>query len=101
MLIRIRAAIDAAGRPLCAADLRRELDIEGTALEGMLETLVARGRLRPLRFDGADCGGCPVRSGCFIMDDGVAVTYALVRGVPVGGMVAVPLREGETKIAAA
>jgi hypothetical protein len=101
MLTRILAAIDAAGRPLCAADLRGELALEGSALEGMLDTLVARGRLRALRFDGADCGGCPVRSGCFIMDDGVAVTYALVRGAPVGGMVAARRREGETEIDAA
>ncbi len=101
MLTRILAAIDAAGRPLCAADLRRELAIDGSALEGMLDTLVARGRLRAVRFDGADCGGCPVRSGCFIMDDGIAVTYALVRGAPVGGTVAAPLREGESTVAAA
>jgi hypothetical protein len=82
MLSRILVAIRTAGRPLCLADLRRELDVEEAALEGMLETLVARGRLRVLRFDEPGCGGCPIRSGCFLMADGVAATYALVEDVP-------------------
>jgi hypothetical protein len=77
MLARILAVIGAAERPVCLADLHRELDIDETALEGMLDTLVARGKLRALRFDDASCGGCPIRSGCFLMADGVAVTYAL------------------------
>lgn len=77
MLASILAAVRAAGRPLCLADLSRELDIEESALEGMLETLVARGRLRAIRFDGPGCEVCPVRGGCFVMNDGVAVTYAL------------------------
>jgi hypothetical protein len=79
MLARILATIRAAGQPLCLADLHRALDVDQSALEGMLDTLVARGKLRTLRFEDAGCGGCPVRSGCFIMADGVAVTYALVR----------------------
>jgi hypothetical protein len=78
MLARILATIREAGRPLCLPDLERELRVERSALEGMLETLVARGRLRALRFDDVGCGGCPVRSGCFIMADGVSVTYTLV-----------------------
>jgi hypothetical protein len=79
MLTGILATIRAAGRPLCQADLQRELGIDASALEGMLETLVARGRLRALRFEGSDCGGCPIRSGCYIMADGVALTYALAQ----------------------
>ncbi len=43
----------------------------------MLETLVARGRLRAIVFDDEGCTACPVKSGCFIMNDGVAKTYAL------------------------
>jgi hypothetical protein len=78
MLGRIIEAIRDAGRPLCLADLSRDLDIEESALEGMLETLVARGRLRAVRFDDDGCATCPVKGGCFIMNDGVAVTYALV-----------------------
>ena len=78
MLCAILDAVAAAGRPVCLADLSRELEIDGSALEGMLETLVRRGRLRALRFDDDGCTVCPVKSGCFIMSDGVAVTYAPV-----------------------
>lgn len=77
MLSAILETIRRAGKPMCLADLERELGIEESALEGMLETLVARGRLRAIAFDGPGCEACPVRGGCFIMDDGVAVTYAL------------------------
>jgi hypothetical protein len=80
MLARILATIRAAGQPLCMADLHRELDVDESALEGMLDTLVARGKLRAIRFDDAGCGGCPIRSGCFLMADGAAVTYALAPG---------------------
>lgn len=83
MLTRILAAIRAAGRPLCLADLQRELGVDGSALEGMLETLVARGRLQVLRHDEPACGGCPIRSGCFLMANGVSATYALVEETPV------------------
>ena len=77
MLRAILAAIREASKPMCLADLSRDLDIDESALEGMLETLVARGRLRAIRFDGPDCEACPIKGGCFIMNDGVAVTYAL------------------------
>lgn len=77
MLSAILATLRSAGKPLCLADLSRELGIDEPALEGMVETLVARGRLRAIRFDGPGCEACPVRGGCFVMNDGVAVTYAL------------------------
>ena len=78
MLARILATFRDAGRPCAPADLSRELGIDEAALLGMLDTLVARGRLR--RIDAADdhCGGCPIRSGCFIMSSPVARTYALI-----------------------
>ena len=77
MLVGILAAIATAGRPLCLADLRRELGIDESALEGMLETLVARGRVRTIHVRDEGCAGCPVRGGCFIMADGAAVSYEL------------------------
>ncbi len=77
MLSAVLLKIREAGRPLCLADLSRELGIAESALGGMLETLVSRGRLRVIAFEGAGCTACPVKSGCFIMNDGVAVTYAL------------------------
>jgi len=77
MLTRILATIREAGRPLCLADLSRALELDEPALEGMLDTLIARGRLRAIEFVDQGCGGCPIRSGCFIMHDGIARTYAL------------------------
>ena len=77
MLGRILSSIRDADTPMCLTDLSRELAIEAPALEGMLDTLVARGRLRSIEPADLACGGCPVRSGCFIMNDGVAVTYVL------------------------
>jgi hypothetical protein len=77
MLGHILEAIRAAGRPMCLADLSRETGIDGSALDGMLGTLVARGRLLAIGPASTPCGACPIRSGCFIMADGVATTYAL------------------------
>ena len=76
MLARILATIGDAGRPMCLADLGRGLEIEESALEGMLDTLIARGRLRAIEYTDDGCGACPIKSGCFIMNDGVAKTYA-------------------------
>jgi hypothetical protein len=85
MLATILRAIGEAGRPMCLADLSRDLGIEESALEGMLETLIARGRLRAIAFDDEGCTACPVKSGCFIMNDGVAKTYALPPDAEVAG----------------
>ena len=91
MLGRILVAIREAGGPMCLADLSRELEIDEAALEGMLDTLMARGRLHAIESTEAFCGGCPIKSGCFIMNDGVARTYALVM-VPAAGPLKVRLR---------
>ena len=77
MLQAILSAVRDAGRPVCLADLSRELGIDEPALEGMLSTLVARGRLRTFAVDDSGCDACPVKSGCFIMNDGVATTYVV------------------------
>lgn len=77
MLARILTTIRDTGRPMCLADLSRALDVDEPALEGMLDTLISRGRLRAIEFVDQGCGGCPIRSGCFIMNDGIAKTYAL------------------------
>jgi hypothetical protein len=77
MLGRIITTIRDAGRPMCVADLSAALQIDESALEGMLETLCTRGRLRAIKFVDDGCTACPVKGGCFIMNDGVAVTYAL------------------------
>lgn len=77
MLAGIVDAIRLAGRPMCCADIAAVVDIDERALEGMLETLVARGRLGASEPGELPCDACPIRSGCFLMRDGVARTYVL------------------------
>jgi hypothetical protein len=77
MLSTVLSAIRDAGKPTCLSDLSSATHIEESALEGMLETLVARGRLRAIELTDDGCGSCPLRGGCFVMDDGVARTYVL------------------------
>lgn len=77
MLSAILGSVRVAGRPVSMAELRRELGIDAAVLEGMLETLVARGKLRVVEPAQADCGGCPVRGGCMLMTPRVSACYAL------------------------
>jgi hypothetical protein len=77
MLRRILGTIPQAGRPLCPADLRRALDVDPDVLAGMLDTLVALGRLRPVSSGIPDCAGCPIRGGCFVMRDTSTQLYEL------------------------
>jgi hypothetical protein len=52
--------------PLSVTMLSRQLEIEPSALEGMLETLVRKGRVVELCNDSpADhCRDCPIKSAC-------------------------------------
>jgi hypothetical protein len=77
MLSAILATIRDAGKPMCLSDLSAATHIDEAALEGMLQTLVHRGRLRAIELVDDGCSTCPVKGGCFIMNDGVAKTYAL------------------------
>jgi hypothetical protein len=77
MLARILAHVRRAGRPPCLAELSRDLDIEAGALQGMLDTLVLRGRLRVIDPEAVGCGGCPTRGGCVILALGLAKRYAV------------------------
>lgn len=78
MLTAILGTIRDAGGPMCLSDLSAALDVDEPALEGMLLTLVARGRLRAIAFTDDGCTACPLKGGCFVMNDGVATTYGLV-----------------------
>jgi hypothetical protein len=80
MLARVLATVHDAERPMCLADLSAAVGIEAPALEGMLETLVARGRLRASVSADHGCVGCPFSGGCFNLKDSVATTYAPVPG---------------------
>jgi adenine-specific DNA glycosylase len=67
-----------ASRPLCAADLRAALALDPGVIEGMIQTLVARGRLVEV-VDPATCHTCPVKGGCVIMDLAHPRRYTLPR----------------------
>lgn len=90
MLRAVLEALDAAGRPLCSVELARELDLDAGVVSGMLGTLVARGRVQASQADqaaGPDavCATCPASGACYIMRDGVAVTYAPVAAASLPG----------------
>jgi len=80
MLRATMAILRDAGRPLCLAELSEALAVDASTMEGILETLIARGRLQAIKPIAAGCESCPIRSGCFIMRDGVAATYVLAPG---------------------
>lgn len=82
MLSGIVAHLQAAGRPVCLAEMSRDLGIDEPALDGMLDTLVQRGRLRIIDPGAADCRRCPARAGCFILRSDAVATYALAREAP-------------------
>jgi hypothetical protein len=78
MLARVLATVHDAERPMCLADLSAAVGIEASALEGMLGTLVSRGRVRASASVSAEpgCVECPFSGGCFSLKDSVATTYA-------------------------
>jgi hypothetical protein len=77
MLSQILAEFRQARGPLCLDELSRKLDIENSALEGMLQTLVRRGRLLEITPISYGCPACPARGGCVILTNGVQKSYFL------------------------
>ena len=77
MLKEILAEFRQTPMPLCAADLTAKLPVDSRALEGMLQTLVERGRLVELANAAGACHTCPVRGGCVVLTYGVPKRYAL------------------------
>jgi len=79
MLKSILAEFHHATRPLCVADLQAALALDAGVIDGMIQTLVQRGRLleivepasapvgRRNCVDAAVCHTCPVRGGCVIL----------------------------------
>jgi hypothetical protein len=77
MLKEILAEFRQSPMPLCAADLTAKLAVDSAALEGMLQTLVACGRLIELAGAAGACHTCPVRGGCIVLSYGLPKRYAL------------------------
>lgn len=48
-------------------EISRRLKLPPPVLEGMLTTLVQRGRLIPLCADATPCGACPLRPECNLL----------------------------------
>lgn len=70
MLLRdIMAEFERSSAPLCLEELGSKLAVEPSALEGMLQTLVRKGRLREVSSGQNNaCVQCPARGGCVIME---------------------------------
>ena len=78
MLKQILTQFQEARTPLCVDELSRTLDIDADALEGMLDTLVQRGRLRVIDPTDYDCVACPAKGGCVILTNGLKKSYTFV-----------------------
>ena len=63
MLTEIIKAFRETEGPLNLSELSRRLDVEPSALEGMLETLVRQGKLREIELGTTDCAFCN-NTGC-------------------------------------
>jgi hypothetical protein len=77
MLRQILAEFHQAAGPLCLDDLSRKLDVETSALDGMLQTLVRAGRLLELAPTTSGCAACPAQGGCLILTYGPQKRYFL------------------------
>ncbi|KPK47489.1 MAG: hypothetical protein AMJ77_02955 [Dehalococcoidia bacterium SM23_28_2] len=79
MLSRIIEELEKARGPLNLDELSRRLGVQRSALDGMIETLVRKGRLREVELGEAPpmCAGCAERSGCPVV--GMGKVYEVVR----------------------
>ncbi|MCC7360490.1 MAG: helix-turn-helix domain-containing protein [Anaerolineales bacterium] len=67
MLTRVLALLAEGEGGLGTAEISRRLDIAPGVLEGMLETLVRRGRLVRVCAAETPCGACALRSECNLL----------------------------------
>ncbi len=82
MLKEILKMFRESGGPLDLKALAAKLDVETSALEGMLTTLVRQGKLREVEVGSADCRACHSRLTCAYMVGGVSLgkVYELPEG---------------------
>jgi hypothetical protein len=69
---------------LGVTEISRRLGVAPAVLEGMLETLVQRGRLVRLCAADTPCGACPLRPGCNLLA-GQNTRYVVVPRLEAGG----------------
>ena len=81
MLSRILEEFEQAGGPATLAEIGRRLEVERSALEGMLQFLVRKGKLRKVRPGDAMCAHCGSHASCSAMEGALlgGTYYELVR----------------------
>jgi DNA-binding HxlR family transcriptional regulator len=74
MLSRIIKELKRAGGAIDLNELSRRLGVQRSALDGMIETLVRKGRLREVEVGEIPpmCASCAKRSGCTLVSIGKA-----------------------------
>ena len=79
MLSEIMKTFRETSEPMDLKELSRRLDVDRSALEGMLATLVRQGKLRKVAPGTSDCAGCNRRFTCAKIQTGRAMpkTYEL------------------------
>ena len=82
MLQTILAEFRRSSTPMCLDELSRKLEIESSALEGMLQTLVRSRRLLEISLTQQGCAACPAKGGCVILTHGVQKSYLLPQAEP-------------------
>jgi DNA-binding IclR family transcriptional regulator len=70
VLSRILKEFEKAAVPMDLNELARSLDIERSALEGMLGLLVRQGKLREIRPGSESCAHCASRLSCAHLQSG-------------------------------
>jgi DNA-binding IclR family transcriptional regulator len=72
MLSQIIKELDSAGGVIDLSELSRRLGVQRSALDGMIETLVRKGRLRKVEMGEMPpaCASCGEQAGCTIVATG-------------------------------
>ena len=76
MLAEIMKTFRETNEPLDLKELSRYLDVDKSALEGMLTTLVRQRKLREVQPGTSDCTGCNSRFSCAKMQTGKTMPKA-------------------------
>ena len=81
MLSRILKEFESSRSPLTLAEMSRHLGIERSALEGMIQFLVRKGKLREVKPGSVECAHCASRGGCGALQLGalMGTSYELVK----------------------
>jgi hypothetical protein len=85
MLRQVLALLEAREGGMGTAEISRHLRVPPAALEGMLETLVQRGRLARVCAGDTPCGACPLQPECNLLAGRRNERYVVVPRPEAGG----------------